>query len=329
MALVGNPSDGFGGRVLAASVANFGATVTLEPAAGIELVPGEADATTWSGLTHFSDQVSRYGHQGGIPLMQAALHVLIDHQLTRGRRLPDLGFRLSYETSIPRGVGLAGSSAIVVAVMGALAQHLSVELPQPVWPSLVLRAETEELGIDAGLQDRVVQVYGGVVEMDFGSDRQGTADGVTHGRYEQLDANRLPPLYVSYLPAAAEPSALFHGDLRVRYFRGEPEVVESMRRLAGFSAEARAAVAWADRDHLGQLIDASFDVRRALADLPDLQVEMIEVARTAGASANFTGSGGAITGIVPEGDDGLERLTAAMAEIGATTEALVVADPVG
>lgn len=33
-------------------------------------------------------------------------------------------------------------------------------------PTLVLKAE-EELGITAGLQDRVVQVYGGVVHMDF------------------------------------------------------------------------------------------------------------------------------------------------------------------
>lgn len=36
-------------------------------------------------------------------------------------------------------------------------------------PGLVLQAE-EELGITAGLQDRVVQVYGGVVYMDFAKD---------------------------------------------------------------------------------------------------------------------------------------------------------------
>jgi glucuronokinase len=36
-------------------------------------------------------------------------------------------------------------------------------------PNLVLSAE-EELGITAGLQDRVVQVYGGVVYMDFDRD---------------------------------------------------------------------------------------------------------------------------------------------------------------
>ena len=46
-------------------------------------------------------------------------------------------------------------------------------------PTLVLRAE-EELGITAGLQDRVIQVYGGVVYMDFAKEfiqRHG------HGRY--------------------------------------------------------------------------------------------------------------------------------------------------
>ncbi|MCP5025103.1 MAG: GHMP kinase [Actinomycetia bacterium] len=326
VALVGNPSDGFGGRVLAVAVANFGATVHLEPAAGIELVPGDTDATSWSGLGEFVEQISLYGHLGGVPLMQAAIKTLVDHQRNRGRRLPELGFRLSYETTIPRSVGLAGSSAIVVAVQQALAHHLGIDLPRTVWPSLVLRAETDEMGIDAGLQDRVAQVYGGVVEMDFGSDRQGTADGVIHGRYEALDASRLPPLYVSYLPTAAEPSGVYHGSLRARYYRGEPGVVESMRRLAGFSAEARAAVTWANRGVLGQLIDATFDVRRALSDLPPLQVEMVDTARAAGASANFAGSGGAIAGVVPDGDEGLERLTAALAEVGATTEALVVAD---
>lgn len=327
MALVGNPSDGFGGRVLAVAVANFGATVHLEPANGIELVPGDADATTWSGLAEFAEQISLYGHHGGVPLMQAAIKMVVDHQHNRGRRLPELGFRLSYGTTIPRGVGLAGSSAIVVATQQALAHHLGVDLPRTVWPSLALRAETEELGIDAGLQDRVAQVYGGAVEMDFGSDRQDTADGVIHGRYEVLDVSRLPPLYVAHLPRAAEPSGVFHGSLRARYYRGDPGVVEAMRHLASLSAEARAAVAWGNRERLGQLVDATFDVRRDLADLPPLQVEMVDVARAAGASANFAGSGGAIAGVLPEGDDGLERVAAALAEVGITTEALVVAEP--
>ena len=37
-------------------------------------------------------------------------------------------------------------------------------------PNLILNVEVDELHINAGLQDRVVQVYGGVVCMDFAKD---------------------------------------------------------------------------------------------------------------------------------------------------------------
>lgn len=49
---------------------------------------------------------------------------------------------------------------------GTLLLSLRHRIPVEERPTLVLRAE-EELGITAGLQDRVIQVYGGVVYMDF------------------------------------------------------------------------------------------------------------------------------------------------------------------
>ena len=48
------------------------------------------------------------------------------------------------------------------------------------------------LGITAGLQDRVVQTYEGVVFMDF------EAEGMKargHGEYTPLDPDLLPPLW--------------------------------------------------------------------------------------------------------------------------------------
>lgn len=55
--------------------------------------------------------------------------------------------------------GLSGSSAIACATLNCLLRHYRLEEAVPVAerPSLVLGAE-EELGIAAGLQDRVVQV---------------------------------------------------------------------------------------------------------------------------------------------------------------------------
>jgi glucuronokinase len=51
-----------------------------------------------------------------------------------------------------------------------------------------------------------------------------------------------------------------------------------------------------DAKRLGNAMDENFDVRRRIFKLPSWQLQMIDVARGCGASANFAGSGGAIVG---------------------------------
>ena len=66
-----------------------------------------------------------------------------------------------YDTNIPRQVGLAGSSAIVTAAFRCLMQFYclrDLDIPRKLQPQFVLDVETQELQINAGLQDRVVQV---------------------------------------------------------------------------------------------------------------------------------------------------------------------------
>ena len=58
-------------------------------------------------------------------------------------------------------MGLAGSSAIVTAALRCLMDFYGVtaaDVPRHRLPQLVLDVERAELGIQAGLQDRVVQV---------------------------------------------------------------------------------------------------------------------------------------------------------------------------
>lgn len=84
-----------------------------------------------------------------------------EHCRQRGISLPPStpNFQLSYTTTIPRQRGLSGSSAIAAAALNCLLRHYSLEAAVPVAdrPQLVLAAEAQ-LGIAAGLQDRVVQV---------------------------------------------------------------------------------------------------------------------------------------------------------------------------
>ena len=59
-------------------------------------------------------------------------------------------------------------------------------------PTIILNTEVEELGINAGLQDRVIQVYEGCVYMDF---EKNNLDKNGYGIYEQVNTKLLRNLY--------------------------------------------------------------------------------------------------------------------------------------
>jgi glucuronokinase len=157
--------------------------------------------------------------------------------------------------------------------------------------------EADELGITAGLQDRVIQVYEGLVFMDFAPEQMHEQRGYLCGHYEPLDPALLPPVYLAYSTEHGEPTEVFHNDIRGRFNRGEPAVVRAMGRCAALAARAREAILARDAERLGGLLDENFEQRRSIYRLPEGQVRMVEVARQAGASANFAGSGGAIVGV--------------------------------
>lgn len=195
-----------------------------------------------------------------------------------------LATAVRWRTSIPRGVGLGGSSAIVIAVLRALCALHGTALDPARMAELALAVETEDLGIAAGLQDRVAQAYGGLVFMEFG-------DG---GAYEQLAPALLPPLVVAWRANAAQDSGVVHASLRTRLRAGDATAVAGMKELAELARAAREAVIAGDHEGLARAADESFDVRRRLLPLDPRHVELVERARALGAGVNYTGSGGAV-----------------------------------
>jgi glucuronokinase len=171
---------------------------------------------------------------------------------------------------------------------------------------LALAVEAEDLGIAAGLQDRMVQAREALVAMDFGG----------HPLYEELDPALLPDLFIAWHPDAAAPSGLAHGELRERHDRGDTEVIAAMARLGDHAARAREALLTSDHDTFARCVDASFDERLEIMSVDPLTARMVEAARAAGASANSAGSGGAIVGTLPS-EECWTRLSATLAEIGA------------
>jgi glucuronokinase len=262
----------------------------------VEIVLADDDRANFESVFELARDVRLQGYYGGIRLIKATIKRFVEHCQARGLTLHDRKFSVRYQTTIPRQVGLAGSSAIIVAMLRCLMEFYELPLPIETQPMFVLLVEQEELGITVGLQDRVIQVYEGLVYMDFDQRRERIVDGLRCYWYEPMDPALLPPLYVAHHETLGEPTEVFHNNIRERFNRGDPAVVGAMTCFAGLAASGREALLARDAGRLGQLIDANFDTRRSIYQLPHWQVDMVETARRAGASAKFAGSGGAILG---------------------------------
>jgi glucuronokinase len=296
-ALAGNPSDGYGGRTLALALPQLEARVELVPAAGLELGRASSEPVRLAGLADL-DRALKAGRE---PALLAA----VLRRLGRVRRLPEEGFALRVGSSVPPEVGLAASSAIVVAALRVLCQAFEIELTPDDLAAAALEAETEELGIAAGPQDRVVQAHGGLVMMDF-APPSGAPWSV-----ELLDPALLPPLFVAWRRDAAAHSGEYHAELRRRHAGGDASIHVCMRHLAQLASDARDALLADDHEAFARCMDGSFDERRSMGPLVPAHERMVEVARALGASANYAGSGGAIVGTLPPG--GFDKLRQAFA----------------
>ena len=312
--LVGNPSDGYYGKTISISVRNLYAEVVLYEWEDVEIILTDEDRSRFRSIQELARDVKLHGYYGGIRLVKATIKKFVDYCQLEGIALHGRNFSIRYQSNIPRQVGLAGSSAIIVATLRCLMEFYGVVIPLEVQPSLARAVETEDLGITAGLQDRVIQVYEGLVYMDFSRERMRERSGYQYGVYEPLDPALLPPLYVAYKGDVSEPTEVFHNNIRARFDRGEPAVVEAMRKFAGLAAQARDALLTRDAGRLAALMDENFDTRRSIYQLPSGQVQMVEVARAVGASAKFAGSGGAIIGTYRD-EAMFENLQRALGEI--------------
>lgn len=309
--LFGNPSDGYFGKTISLIVKNFGAHIVLYQSPELHIEAQHADSNHFRNIYDLRDTVSLTGYNGGIPLIKAAIKKFCDFCDNTGVKLSNKNFTIRYHSSIPRQVGLSGSSAIIIATFRALMQFYGVEIPLHLLPNIALEAETKELGITAGLQDRVIQSYEGCVYMNF--DKQHLNDN-GYGIYEPIDTNLLPRLYIAYKTDLGKVSGKVHNDLRSRFDKGEKHVIDTLNDIASLAEQGKEALQNGDLQTLNQLINNNFDYRTKIMNISAENMELIQTARNCGASASFSGSGGAIIGIY-ENDEMLKRLVYALKNI--------------
>jgi len=275
--------------VLAFTFRNFSARVVVERAERVELGSGVSADTLGDAVA-----AGVAGRHGGGALLAVALKKLTDHSprlLELPATDPRLGCRVTVTTDIPREVGLAGSSAIVVAALRALARWFGVEVDAATVAELALLAERDVLGITAGPMDRVVQAHEGLLYIDCRRPRSARS-------CLSLDAELLPPLFVAWDVALGAPSGTLHDPVRARWEHGDAAVRAAIEELATLADQGLEALRARDIPGLQRLVDRNFDVRASIWNVTARDHELVAVGRRRGAAVKFCGSGGSVLGVM-------------------------------
>lgn len=310
--LLGNPSDGYGGAVLSLSLAQFAAEVILTPGDSLRFQPNPiGDRLDFEDIETFVSYVGGHGYRGGIPVLQAVVRQVCQNFCIGTKSaspLPPL-FSLSYSTSIPRQRGLSGSSAIACAALNCVLEYwgLSAVCPPTHRPALLLAAE-QDLGIQAGLQDRIVQVFGGIVFADYSdltADQSQAQTCPKGARVTRVYRNKTqhPPLLFIVHPEHTPPgkdSGQVHSNFKRRWDSGNmPELKTYMEEMAQLARSGVKAFEDEDWEKLGSLMDKTFALRRLMFGDDGLGLENIKMVeqlklKIDNIHATLCGSGGAL-----------------------------------
>lgn len=313
--IIGNPTDMYGGAVLSCSV-GMRARVTITP----PLPEGER-----AGVRVASDLVLETGGQECRIASRDDLRPRGDRfDLARAildyMHLPPLACHVRYESEIPLRSGLAGSTALLVALLQALSawqgQHLYAY-------QLAERARYIELNyckVVCGYQDAYMCTFGGLNYMDFrGKQFYRDVEAELFATVELL-APYVPELpFVLGFTGVQHASSAVHKPLRERWLEGDSAVVEGYNRITELARMGKKALVMADWPLLGRLMNENHAIQRDLGGSGESNERLIAAALEAGAlGAKLAGAGDGGTVIVLWPWPDSTRLEEALRQAGAS-----------
>jgi D-glycero-alpha-D-manno-heptose-7-phosphate kinase len=188
----------------------------------------------------------------------------------------------------PAGAGIAGSSALTIAVCGALAQWTGARPAPDHLLQVAMNVECQTIRVPTGVQDYRPALYGGIAAIELGVDgirRVGLA----------VDPTELERRIVLAYTGAPRNSGTNNWEITKRHTDGDRHIFDCFERIRDTAAAMRTALERADWDEVGRQIATEWDNRKRLA--PGVTTPVIDdlMARATGAgatAAKVCGAGG-------------------------------------
>jgi D-glycero-alpha-D-manno-heptose-7-phosphate kinase len=198
------------------------------------------------------------------------------------------GIELTTRSDSPVGAGIAGSSALNIAVCGALnAWSGGHRKPDEIF-QIAMNVEAQAIDVPTGVQDYRPAYYGGISAVELG------VNGIRRVALDVKPEELQSRLALAYTNASRN-SGINNWDVTKRHIDGDAGVQLSFARIRDIAAAMRAALERRDWTEVGRQIGAEWENRKKLAPgvtTPEID-SMLEAAQRAGAiSGKVCGAGG-------------------------------------
>ena len=223
------------------------------------------------------------------------------------------GLRLTTRGESPAGAGIAGSSALNIAICGALARFTNQEVEPDALMEVAKDVEAQVINVPTGLQDYRPAMYGGIaaLELEAGRPIRVPLD---------VDPQELQQRLVLCYTGEPRNSGTNNWDITKRHIDGDPHVFECFERIRDTAAAMREALTRGDWDQTAQHLATEWDNRKRLA--PGVTTPAIDnlIARAMAAGAQGAkvcgaGGGGCLFCLAPPGQ--VDAVREALADGGA------------
>ena len=198
------------------------------------------------------------------------------------------GLELRTRSDSPFGAGIAGSSALNIAVCGALARWCKREIPGELLLQIAQNVEAQVIDVPTGVQDYRPAYYGGVSAVEL------NVDGVRRVALP-VDPAELESRIVLAYTNASRNSGINNWEMTKRHIDGDAQVQARFTRIAGIAVEMRRALERRDWGALGRHVADEWENRKGLAPgvTTDSIDTMLDAAKRAGAAGGkVCGAGG-------------------------------------
>ncbi len=201
---------------------------------------------------------------------------------------PETGFNMITESQAPAGAGLAGSSTLNIACIGALNKLVGDRYAETDFIRIAANVECQVIKVPTGFQDYFSAQYGGAACIHFG------VEGMRREPLE-IDAKILEERIVVCYTGEPRNSGTNNWEITKRHIDGDTETFAIFEGIRDTSRDLRIALLENDWQRVGEVLQAAHPRRKKLSpNITTAQMDLlIEKALAGGAiAAKVCGAGG-------------------------------------